>query len=294
MAYHRSLRHHGLWRGNNRKKVMKESTALKQIQPVKPVAPYIGGKSRLAKEIIGLINAVEHTTYAEAFVGMGGVFLRRSYQPKSEVINDYNFEVANLFRVLQRHYVAFLDMIKWQITTRAEFNRLCETDPATLTDLERAARFLYLQKLAFGGKVSGKNFGVDPVRGGRFDVTKLQPMLEDLHERLSGVTIECLDYKAFIKRYDRAGTLFYLDPPYYGCEGDYGKELFSRDEFKLMAELLSDIKGKFILSLNDHLMVREIFDGFHFKEVQTTYTISGVNNNKRMGELLITNFKEGN
>ena len=63
-------------------------------------------------------------------------------------------------RVLQEHYVAFLDMLRFQITTQANFNRLVDVDPETLTDLQRAARFLYLQKLAFGGKVSGKNFGV--------------------------------------------------------------------------------------------------------------------------------------
>lgn len=56
-------------------------------------------------------------------------------------------------------------------------------------------------------------------------------MLEDLHTRMAGVVIECLDYADFITRYDAKETLFYLDPPYWGCEGDYGKELFGRDEF---------------------------------------------------------------
>lgn len=111
------------------------------VETVKPVAPYLGGKSRLAKTIVKRINAIEHTTYAEGFVGMGGVFLRRTHKPKVEVINDYNQELATFFRVLQRHYVAFLEMMRFQITTRAEFIRLTNTDPQTLTDLKRAARF---------------------------------------------------------------------------------------------------------------------------------------------------------
>lgn len=85
----------------------------KPIKPVKPAAPYLGGKRLLAKKIIPMIDDVPHKTYAEPFVGMGGIFLRRESSPKSEVINDFNREVANLFRVLQRHYVAFLDMLKF-------------------------------------------------------------------------------------------------------------------------------------------------------------------------------------
>lgn len=263
--------------------------SMHKINPVKPVAPYIGGKSRLAKTLIKYIDTIPHMTYAEPFIGMGGVFLRRSKAPKAEVINDYSRDVSNLFRILQRHYPQFLDTIKYQITSRAEFERLIDTNPETLTDLECAARFLYLQKTAFGGKVSGKNFGVNRTRSGSFNLSKLEPMLEDVHNRLSSVTIECLDYKSFIQRYDTQHTLFYLDPPYYECEYDYGRELFNRDEFPLMAELLSTLEGSFILSLNDYPEVRKIFKGFSIKEVKTTYTISGNNNAKQVGEVIISN-----
>lgn len=262
----------------------------KPVTPVKPVAPYLGGKSRLAKHIVQKINTIPHATYAEVFVGMGGVFLRRDHLAKCEVINDLNRDVFNLFRVLQEHYPYFIDMLKWRLTTRAEFERLIDTDPETLTDLQRAARFLYLQRTAFGGKVSGQNFGISPGRSGRFDVSKLAPMLEDLHSRLSGVTIECLDYAAFIDRYDRPETLFYLDPPYYGNEGDYGKDLFSRDQFDKMAKQLRSIKGKFILSLNDRPEVREIFAGFKVKSVDVPYSISRkAEARKAYGEVIISN-----
>ena len=68
------------------------------------------------------------------------------------------------------------------------------------THLERAARFLYLQRLAFGGKIVGRSFGVDRCGPGRFDVRKLGPMLEGIHERMAGVVIENLDFEAFIRR----------------------------------------------------------------------------------------------
>lgn len=264
-----------------------ESTRLCPVDPVRPVAAYIGGKKNLAKRLVERINAIPHTTYAEPFVGMGGVFFRRTRQPKSEVINDLSRDVANLFRILQRHYPQFRQVIEFQLTTRADFNRLVDTDPTTLTDLERAARFLYLQRTAFGGKVSGKNFGVSLDRPARFDLQTLGPMLQDVHARLSGVIVECLAYQDFIPRYDRTGTLFYLDPPYFGCETDYGRNMFERADFERLAQLLAGIKGKFILSINDTPEIRDIFARFAIEEVSTSYSIQAANS-KSAAELIVT------
>lgn len=252
-----------------------------------PVAPYIGGKRNLAGRIIERIEATPHELYAEPFLGMGGVFLRRRQAAKVEVVNDLSRDVATLFRVLQRHFVAFLDMLKWQLATRADFERLNATRADTLTDLERAARFLYLQRLSYGGKADGRNFGVSRTTPGRFNVTKLVPMLEAAHERLAGVVIECLPFAEFITRYDRAGALFYLDPPYYGSESDYGPGLFSRDDFAALAAVLASIKGRFILSLNDVAPVRRLFRDFQVERVNTTYRMSGTATPAR--EVLITN-----
>ena len=264
---------------------------MRSVKPAIPVAPYIGGKSKLAKIIIEQIESIPHTTYAEAFVGMGGVFLRRPNAPKCEIINDYSKDVANLFRVLQVHYVAFLEHIRWKLSSRSEFDRLMSVNPDTLTDIERAARFLYIQKLAFGGKVKGHNFGLVYDAPARWDNNKIASILEGVYERLSGVIIESLEYKEFIKRYDREGTLFYLDPPYYGNEKDYGLNMFGREEFMLIATTLKEIKGKFIMSLNDVPKVRQIFAGFNLYPVKTTYTIRGNGTAKPVGELLITNLK---
>lgn len=263
-------------------------SALQAVEPVRPLAPYIGGKRQLAKRLVTLINSIEHTTYAEVFVGMGGVFLRRDHKPKAEVINDWSEDVATFFRVIQHHYVAFLDMIRFQIGGRAGFEKLLALEPTSLTDMHRAARFLYLQRLAFGGKVRGRGFGVSVGTPSRFDVTKVSPMIEAVHERLAGVTIERLPWAEFIARYDRPGTLFYLDPPYYGSENDYGRDMFGRGEFELMAEQLRGLRGRFILSLNDHPEVRRIFAGFQFRDERLTYTV-GAGAAKSVGEVIISN-----
>lgn len=123
---------------------MESSPCLVAARPALPVAPYLGGKRNLARVVIERLGMIPHATYAEPFVGMGGVFLRRPFRAPAEVINDISQDVTTLFRVLQRHYVAFLDMMRFQLTSRTEFERLCAENPDTLTDLERAARFLYL------------------------------------------------------------------------------------------------------------------------------------------------------
>lgn len=245
------------------------------VQPVHPPAPYIGGKRKLAARLVERIAAIPHRTYAEVFVGMGGVFLRRRTRPRAEVINDRNGEVANLFRILQRHYPQFMETLKWQLAGRREFERLLASKSSTLTDLERAGRFLYLQKLSFGGKVAGCSFGVDRASASRFNLNNIEPLLADVYDRLTSVVIENLDWLEFVKRYDHPDTLFYLDPPYYGSEGDYGQELFGRDQFELMAARLARLQGRFILSINDVPAVREIFAAFDQEQVDLTYTVSG-------------------
>ena len=259
----------------------------KAVQSVRPVAPYIGGKRALAKRLVERINAVPHTLYAEPFVGMGGVFLRRTHRPEAEIINDWSQDVVTLFRILQRHYQSFLEELKWRLSSRAEFDRLMRQDPDTLTDLERAARFLYLQRSAFGGKVSGRNFAMLRDRSARFDLTKLVPLLEDVHERLAGVTIERLPFDQFIAKYDTPGTLFYLDPPYWGCEDDYGPGLFGRDDFGRLADQLAGIKGRFILSINDRPEVRALFGRFQIEPVELLYRVSG--KPTEAAELIVSN-----
>ena len=141
-------------RGRGSHGLCKQLEKLNSVSPVSPAAGYQGGKRNLARRICALIEATPHDGYAEPFVGMGGIFLRRAARPRVEVINDISGDVATFFRVLQEHYPYLIDMLRWRITGRAEFDRLAAMPADRLTDLQRAARFLYLQRLAFGGKVS--------------------------------------------------------------------------------------------------------------------------------------------
>jgi len=126
------------------------------------------------------------------------------------------------------------------------------------------------------------------LRPARFDVQELRPILEDVHGRLSRVVIECLPWDRLIPRYDRPDTLYYLDPPYWGCETDYGAA-FDRGQFEELAATLRTIKGRFILSLNDRPEVRKTFKGFDIEGVELAYTISKGGSKGRFKEVLISN-----
>lgn len=127
-----------------------------------------------------------------------------------------------------------------------------------------------------------------PQHAPRFSLSRLEPILEAAHERLEGVVFECLDWTDVIARYDTADTLFYLDPPYFGGEDDYGKGIFDRDQYGRMADQLAAIKGAFVLSINDVPAIRECFRRFHLDTVRLTYTVSE-GTGKQAQELIVSN-----
>lgn len=249
------------------------------VTAVEPIAPWIGGKSALADRLAGIIAGIPHRTYVEPFLGMGGVFLRRRHAPPCEIVNDINRDLVTLFKVAQRHPVALVESLsRWELSSRDLYDSaraLIGTRGADLfTDVERAALFLYLQRLAFGGKVAGRSFGVDARDGSRLRRRQLAAQIRALSRRLDGVIIECLPWGDVLRRYDRPETLFYLDPPYFGSEGDYGAGLFNEADFGVLARRLREIQGRFVLSINDTPEIRQVFAGFEMEVVELTYTIS--------------------
>lgn len=260
---------------------------MESIRSLKPAVPYVGGKRLLAATLVPLIQSFPHKVYAEPFVGAGGVFLRRNLVPKSEVINDGSRDIATFFRILRCHFPQFMDVLKFQITSREEFNRLCQVNPDTLTDLQRAARFLYLQALSYGGKVAGRSFGIDPRRGARFNVMVLENTLAELGERMAGVVIECLDAEEFVRRYDTEDTLFFADPPYFGTEDYYDQGLFQQESLWRIATTLKSIKGRFIATNLNVPAVLEAFKGCEIRTADVTYSVSGNGSSKTVAEVII-------
>ncbi|MCL4503850.1 MAG: DNA adenine methylase [Deltaproteobacteria bacterium] len=253
--------------------------------------PYLGGKRLLAKTIISLLP--EHRLYCEPFGGSGTVLLEKPPSP-AEIYNDINGGLVNLFRILKYHPREFLDTVRWHLRSREDFELFKNMPSQYLTDIHRAAQLYYLLRAGYGGKppAAGCQFGVSlEPQGKPLSIYRVEESLYEIHRRLENVTIEHLPYADCIPRYDRQDACFYLDPPYYHHEADYGSGIFNRDEFEKMALLLKSIRGSFLLSLNDLPEVRQIFAPFQFKEVATTYHMGTRHGHgKKVNELLIANY----
>lgn len=235
-----------------------------------PIIPWIGGKRRLADHLIPRFP--KHECYVEVFAGGAALYFMRP-PAAVEVINDINGDLVNLYRVVQHHLEEFVRQFKWALTSRQVFKWLQDTRPETLTDIQRAARFYPLQHNCFGGKIEGQTFGTATTTPPGLNLLRLEETLSAAHLRLAATFIERLDWKACIDRYDRPHTLFYLDPPYWETEG-YGVP-FDYAEYVEMAAQLRRLKGKAIVSLNDHPDIRRAFDGFHIETVDIKFTVGG-------------------
>jgi DNA adenine methylase len=253
-----------------------------------PVIPWIGGKRRLADRLIPLFPS--HQCYVEVFAGGAALYFLRPVPSQTEVLNDINSDLVRLYRVLKYHLPEFVRQFEFAIVSREIFEWEKSTRPETLTDIQRAARFYYLQQLAFAGKVQGQNYGT-VTEGGNFDITRIGENLTAAWRRLGGTNIENLPWRECVERYDRPHTFFYMDPPYWQTEG-YGVP-FPYQEYIDMAGVLRSIQGKAMISINDHPEIREAFAGLPMLELNIKYTTQSAGPSKTSGELVITNWDTG-
>lgn len=251
----------------------------------KPIIPWVGGKRRLAKHLLPIFP--DHDCYVELFCGAAALFFMKE-AANTEVVNDINGELVNLYRVIKYHLEEFHRQFKHALVSRQIFEWLKITPPETLTDIQRASRFFYLQKMSFGGKVESQTFGTAPSSPPKMNLLRMEEDLSQAHLRLSRTYIEHLSWDRCLAKYDRHYTLFYADPPYWQTEG-YGVD-FGFEQYEALAEAAKSIKGKMIISLNDHPDILRVFRGLAISTIQIPYTVGGTTRMKMANELIIRNW----
>lgn len=232
-----------------------------------PIVPWMGGKRRLLPHLLKALPA--HHTYVEAFAG-GAALLFAKEPARAEVLNDINGDLICLYRCVQHHLEEFVRQFRWSLVSRKMFEWLKLQDVSTLTDIQRGARFYYLLRSCFASKVTSPTFGVDARNPARLNLLRIEEDLSEAHVRLSRVSIECLPWQELLRRYDRTETLFFLDPPYWKLAG-YGVA-FGLEQYEELASTLASLKGKAILTINDHAEMRRVFGRFRNETLKIKYT----------------------
>ncbi len=256
---------------------------------------WVGGKSRLRKPIIDLLPV--HSCYLEPFAGAAWVLFGK---PPSdvEILNDVDQDLVNFFRVVKEKPEELIESFEWELVSRAEFERLAALEPTQLTDVQRAHRFYYLIMAGWGGELNYPRFQTSISDGGHGNrligaLKTLRQRLQPIHDRLRTVIIENLDWQACIDRYDRPGTVMYIDPPYPGNKCNYAHNMRDWADHQRLAERLENTRCKWILSSYDMPEIRNLFANHCITSVQSA---SGMNVEKNGStrvlnrEVLITNF----
>lgn len=243
---------------------------------------WVGGKRLLRGRIMEEFPP-DISCYVEMFGGAAWLLFAKEKHAEVEVYNDVNHNLVNLFRCVKYHGNALQEELKWGMVSLELFQESLEDyQNPKLTDIQRAARFFVLVKCSFGAKM--QDFS-----GSRVFLANTVKNLERFQERLKNTVIEQEDFESLVKLYDKAGTLFYADPPYYQAENYYKNEFTEADHIRLK-RVLEKIKGKFVLTYNDCPFIRELYKGCPMAAIERQSNIASMSTGAVYRELIIKNF----
>lgn len=248
---------------------------------------WIGGKSHLKNQIIPLIPK-DCDRYIEVCGGAGWVlFGKDKVKGQMEVFNDVDGDLINLYKQIKYNCSALQNEIDW-LQSRELFNtyRYEIENGIELSELQRAARYLYLIKCSFGS--NRNSFATATKR-----ICNIVDALPVYKERLKDVIIENRDFEKLIKTYDRPSALFYIDPPYVESEGYYNKKYvsFNKDDHLRLNSVLKGIKGRFILSYNACDFVCKMYKDFNVRYVSRNNLLPAKPKcRSEFKEVIITNY----
>ena len=254
---------------------------------------YYGGKQKLAPTIIKMLPA--HKLYCEPFIGGAAVLFAKT-QSLVEVINDTNAELINFYKVCKRRFHELQSLVRVTLHSREQHDDawVIYNKPHLHDEVRRAWAVWVLSTQSFSANLEG-SWGYD-----KSDNTtsakisnKREQFTEDLAIRLQTVQIECADALYIIKSRDSVDSLFYCDPPYFNSNcGHY--DGYSIEDFEQLLKLLSEVKGKFLLSSYPSDILKQYVKANNWQQWSTESNVS-VNAKsgyqKRKIEVLTANYK---
>jgi DNA adenine methylase len=260
---------------------------------------WAGGKTRTAPTLAALAPAGGFRGYVEPFCGSAAVFF--TLAPARAILADANEELVVTLCQVRDAPQAVMDQLDMMRNTRAYFERVRKQDPARLSDLERAARLIYLNKTAFRGLWRVNRQGRFNTPYGQYRRPYYNPdTLLAAAAAMRGVDIRCADFADVLKDV-RKGDWVYLDPPYVPDRkwGDFTRYTAGQfgpcDQERLAATLRKlDKRGvRWLLSNSNTPKVHELYDGFRIAVLSTRRDITLQSTDRDSTDLVVSNYDCG-
>ena len=228
---------------------------------------YPGGKFYMLEDIKEIFNKSGKTTIIDVFGGSGKVLM--NLNAKIKVYNDVNNNLVNFFSELKEHKEAVLRKLDYVLNSRELFERYREKSK---DNLENAFRFLYNNILSFNGE--GRSYSYSTKRNKSITLVNLNNVINKSYNDIKYWTIERLDFREIIRRYDSENSFFYLDPPYHNITDLYDDNLKDEDYIDIKKSLCR-IKGKYLLNINVDEFVLKLFGKPQKRKEFTNFGING-------------------
>jgi DNA adenine methylase len=266
-----------------------------------PIVKWVGGKRQLMFELIKNMPK-SYNRYFEPFIGGGALFFE--LQPEQAYISDMNEELINLYSVVRDNvYELIKDLSKHEVSKEyfLEIRNIDRTEQYTeLSDVERASRFIYLNRTCFNGMYRVNSQGQFNVPFGHYKNPRIidENNLLNCSELLKNTEIKCADFSEILTKVKK-GDLVYFDPPYVPLNETSSFTSYTKDGFDINMQFkLRDVcdeldnKGvKFMLSNSDTKLVNELYVNYEIKKVFASRQINAnADGRGKITEVLVRNY----
>tara|TARA_R100000654_G_scaffold74303_1_gene108369 strand:+ start:265 stop:1020 length:756 start_codon:yes stop_codon:yes gene_type:complete len=244
----------------------------------------VGNKYYIRKQVLENIPK-EFKLYIEPFVGSGAIYLNMNLQNHQSIINDIDKELIDNWKIVKEGLDIDENTYKYPIQDK-DLQTQYYKSPSESNE-EIFIKYIISSLGSFGSKSIGKIY--KPISESNFKKKIIRAKQVKDYMTNTEVLNEC--YKKVLDKYDDIDSFFYLDPPYENSRDLYKNSKINYIELK---EILQNLKGKFLLSINDSLEIREIFKEFNIIPIQVKGrggAIADIGKGIR-NELFITNYKK--
>lgn len=278
---------------------------MKKNNLVTPVLKWVGGKRQLLDTLRPLLPKTI-SKYCEPFVGGGAMLF--DLQPKKALVNDINSDLILVYTVIRDNVDELIQRLEQFENTSEAFYAVRDWDRdlekyEALSDVERAARVIYLNKTCYNGLYRVNNAGEFNAPFGNYKNPNIvnAPVLRAVNAYFNAaeITFSSVDYAELLKNV-RRGTFVYLDPPYDPVSGTssftgYARGGFTRDDQIRLRECCDELNRRgvrFMLSNSATDFIREQYAAYHITTVQAKRAINSVASKRGdVDEVVVRNYE---